>query len=70
MIKLINDFQINFDVNTEGTVFELVLCIILVSKEIEAYNLIQMLLFVPEWLIDFLTSKDSHFISKLAGNTI
>ena len=37
-----------FDVNTWYAVLELILCIILVSQEIEAYTLIQLLLFVPE----------------------
>ena len=41
--------QTNFDLNTEYTLLELILCIVLVSKEIEGCNLIQLLLYFLEW---------------------
>ena len=40
--------KINFDKNTECTVLELTLCIVLVPKKIEAYILIQVILCAPE----------------------
>ena len=41
--------RINFGMNTLIYCLETCLCVILVSLEIEACNLIQLLLFAPEW---------------------
>ena len=43
---------------------ELVLCAILISLEIETYNLIHPFLFVPEWPHWSLNYKGSHFTTK------
>ena len=47
---------------------EIILCIVLVSKDTEACNLIQPQLLVPEWphwpLIASLLQKGSNFITK------
>ena len=32
--------QINFDMNTDYTLLEFILCMVIVSKEIETYNLV------------------------------
>ena len=56
--------QINFDVNTViyclGTNF----VHFLVSYKIEAYDLIQLVSFVSDGVIDLLTPKSSNFILK------
>ena len=46
------------------TLLVLILCLVLVSEGIEVYNLIQLVLFVSEWISDSLTPKSSHFILK------
>ena len=57
MIEILNKWlQINRNVNTECSVLEPILWIVLVSKETESYNFIQVLLFVPglpDWLLNF-----------------
>ena len=44
MLMLANDknkwLQINFDMNTDYTLLEFILCMVIVSKEIEIYNLV------------------------------
>ena len=44
MLMLANDknkwLQINFDMNTDYTLLEFILCMVIVSKEIETYNLV------------------------------
>ena len=49
-----------YDENTECTVFELILCIVLVPEKIEAYNPIQLPLFVPKW---------PHWLLQFSGFT-
>ena len=56
--------QIYFSVNTECTVLELMLCRVLVSKEIEAHNHIELLLFIAEWPHWLLKSEGFTFYIK------
>ena len=56
--------QSYYDDNTECTVFELILCIVLVPEKIKHIILFSCLYLFQNGLIDFFNSMGSHFISK------